>query len=779
MTPRSRSARRALRVAWTVLGSAILAGGTLLLTVGPPATLRTRPLAVVHEAIPGAAPDRRALRPDEPYVRVVRLGALERAALDRVPLVPDPRARRTFVVPASPARVLDPGAVRVWPLAVPRRDRPLALSVRIETAQPEDRVRWRAGGAFAGVDGSVRSGTFRGVCEIDPMVAPGTELEIEWSGRRAGRAGRVTVRYGLTPLPPPRVWFGPGVRRDGPTAQALSLQGFPATEQRTEAALVVLDLGREAPPGLAPDVDRGLGCLLLGEPGRGVHPSFRSIAPVVAAARPVTDGPAADGEPVARAGPGTPESRDEKSGKREAERQPAQTQRPERAPAGQKEPGLRRTGGVGASERARAIAARKRVETRKIALVLLLDRSGSMRLPAATPRMDMAKQGALATAATLGEGDEFALVTFGSRVDVVIPLGPANRRQELRRVLRGLRADADSTECYPGLERSWEILKRSGADVRHIVILTDGEFLDGARPYPRLARSLRQEGIGLSGLGVLPAEGELGATQFAVLRDFLRAGGGQLLVTAQATEIPRLLIGEVREVVGAARPLAAGPGEKTKPDPAAPSDEAGPPAERAVPRPTRPPPKPPETPSRPAAHPLHAVDVRPVLAGLEDVAWPDVAGYLPLEASVRARVHLAVGTRGHAFLATAPYGLGHVAVLAGGDGPPWSGALVAHPAWSRLLGQLAGWLLPPRAAGVERSDLVTRRSARVLAGDGPQAAVMAEAARRVGGRVVEETELRPGRWTSREPGEPAVWICALLAAFLLLLVLETLIRRSR
>jgi hypothetical protein len=329
----------------------------------------------------------------------------------------------------------------------------------------------------------------------------------------------------------------------------------------------------------------------------------------------------------------------------------------------------------------------------------------------------------------------------------------------LRTKLESLSARGSATNGLPALKLAWRQLKRARGrkPIRHVMILTDGEFHDmNARysEYMKTITAMRREGIGITGVGVYQEEGGLGAGQFVSLDRLVRTGGGQLLLTKRSTEIPSIVLGEV-EVISARRGPA--PGAVAKAD-----------------KPDKPPEKPPETqpdqpkpqpaqPSKPvAAYELAAIDREPVLRGLEDVEWPKVTGFLPLDAQVRARVHLTVGPEGHVFLAASPFGLGRVAVLAGSDGSPWCGELSAQAWFPRLISQTAAWLLPAPAELVSR---VQRSAVRVLAGDGSDPGVIGRVAERVAGAIGDGTEAPVQSIRRREPGPAWPWLGAWLVAF--------------
>ena len=90
--------------------------------------------------------------------------------------------------------------------------------------------------------------------------------------------------------------------------------------------------------------------------------------------------------------------------------------------------------------------------------------------------------------------------SIGTRADALLALGPASRRSALRSAVQRLVADASATRAYLALSEAWAQLKRSDAPVRHVLLLTDGEFTDQEQNYRSLVRAMKREGIGISAI---------------------------------------------------------------------------------------------------------------------------------------------------------------------------------------------------------------------------------------------------------------------------------------
>ncbi len=138
------------------------------------------------------------------------------------------------------------------------------------------------------------------------------------------------------------------------------------------------------------------------------------------------------------------------------------------------------------------------VRPRSVALVVLLDRSGSMAEEFdGREKLSFAREAAARAAASLRPKDAFALLTFSGSVERLIPLGPPPGRQALAAALEGI-SPHGPTELQAALEAALETAVAAAAEVRHVVVITDGQTrrLDVEALRSRYALA----GVGLSAL---------------------------------------------------------------------------------------------------------------------------------------------------------------------------------------------------------------------------------------------------------------------------------------
>ncbi len=169
-----------------------------------------------------------------------------------------------------------------------------------------------------------------------------------------------------------------------------------------------------------------------------------------------------------------------------------------------------------------------------IALVLVLDRSGSMQ----GPKLESAKEAARATAEVLQPDDIIAVVAFDSEAQTYVrPQRAANKMRisaEIARLTSG-----GGTNVYPGLREAYEILQQTNAKVKHVIVMTDGEApYDGIAD---LAQEMRANRITISAVGVQGADR-------ALLQMIADNGDGRLYMVDDINSLPRIFMKDTTEV---------------------------------------------------------------------------------------------------------------------------------------------------------------------------------------------------------------------------------------
>ncbi|MFK7740138.1 MAG: VWA domain-containing protein [Planctomycetota bacterium] len=384
------------------------------------------------------------------------------------------------------------------------------------------------------------------------------------------------------------------------------------------------------------------------------------------------------------------------------------------------------------------------VDKHAIAMVLVVDRSGSMGtpLPGGATKMQYARTSALRTAQALGEADRIGIVTFGAegRATVELAMTDATAAEAVRAGMDRLAHRNESTFLLDGLRKARELLDAEPAAIKHVIAISDGEFWDKPFALGAAARRMRErDRITLSIVSIVDERTDPGFKRHA--NDIADAGGGAFVAARDPRTVPVIVSGEVSRTLTRAgrepnQTVADGSGDGPGPGPGpgsgsggsgsggtaatdplrrAPDDPRDEPAKTPPDRPNRvdsdPADRNPEDPSpddraASAAGIDRQLTVVPVAdstllapepsspAGAADEAgvWPTLADARRCEAPLDARVLLVVTEEGWPLLAFANRGLGRVGAFASSPFGAAGGAFGRAPELPAWLAQWCGAL---------------------------------------------------------------------------------------
>jgi uncharacterized membrane protein len=249
----------------------------------------------------------------------------------------------------------------------------------------------------------------------------------------------------------------------------------------------------------------------------------------------------------------------------------------------------------GALERVLPVRFEGRRKRLDLDLVLLIDRSHSMR----GRMLEQAKTAALSTLDLLEPHHRLSVVAFDSRAHVVVPLAPVGNRRRAEDLIASMTARGQ-THIYPALAEARRILADSPATTKHVILLSDGVTAQvpadrsdapSAAEIQRQIQKAREEDARRDGRVVTspdaaeapPPSGpieaqaaELAAANvtvttvaignkpnLALMSGIAAAGRGRGYQAQSEAEIPELFVNETRRLLGEAmleeefRPLVA------------------------------------------------------------------------------------------------------------------------------------------------------------------------------------------------------------------------------
>ncbi|MBL0922433.1 MAG: VWA domain-containing protein, partial [Phycisphaerales bacterium] len=182
--------------------------------------------------------------------------------------------------------------------------------------------------------------------------------------------------------------------------------------------------------------------------------------------------------------------------------------------------------------------------TPSAAIVIVLDASGSMsmRVMGGTrSQQQIANEGAALAIRSLDKQDLVGVLSFSNNWRVVVPLGPNADPEGAMNRVRAI-GSSGGTNMYPALDEAGRMLMGVEAQVRHVILLSDGMAMGDPSSGPEIARRLNEQGITVSTIAV--GDGADSATLSAIAYD----GGGEFYRVVDPNVLPRIFLKETRVV---------------------------------------------------------------------------------------------------------------------------------------------------------------------------------------------------------------------------------------
>jgi secreted protein with Ig-like and vWFA domain len=172
-------------------------------------------------------------------------------------------------------------------------------------------------------------------------------------------------------------------------------------------------------------------------------------------------------------------------------------------------------------------------ERKDLALVIVMDKSYSM----VGPKLELSKEAAKAALDLLEPTHSFGLVTFDDTPYVTVPLQLAVEKSQINDFISRIIAGSQ-TNIYPALETAFNALADSEAEVRHVILLSDGKTY--ADDYEELVLLMSASDITVSSVAVgQEADREL-------LGNIATWGRGRSYFIEDAERVPRIFIQETQ-----------------------------------------------------------------------------------------------------------------------------------------------------------------------------------------------------------------------------------------
>ncbi|HEY3451334.1 MAG TPA: VWA domain-containing protein [Myxococcales bacterium] len=192
---------------------------------------------------------------------------------------------------------------------------------------------------------------------------------------------------------------------------------------------------------------------------------------------------------------------------------------------------------------------RKEQRRTPVALVVAMDRSGSMSMttPEGRQKIAVAAEGVVGALTLLAEGDEAAVWVVDERAHEIVPLTPIEKGLDLGKVAT-IQSEGGGIYIYEALEAAGLQAMQSDKPVKHVLLFADADDSEEPRDYVKLIGDLRAKGVTVSVIGLgTPADHDA-----ALLVDVAQRGGGRMYFAETAYALPRLFAQETIEIARAA-----------------------------------------------------------------------------------------------------------------------------------------------------------------------------------------------------------------------------------
>jgi Ca-activated chloride channel family protein len=166
-----------------------------------------------------------------------------------------------------------------------------------------------------------------------------------------------------------------------------------------------------------------------------------------------------------------------------------------------------------------------------LALALVIDKSGSM----SGQKMRLTQEAASATVQILSDRDSVGVIAFDDAAHSVVDMRKAEDKNAIIKEVHTIQA-LGGTNMYPGLKMAYDWLAATDAQIKHIIVLSDGASEGG--DFRGVARLVHEAGTTMTSVAV-GDDADLQTMKF--LAD---AGGGRFYATNSPENLPRIFTRE-------------------------------------------------------------------------------------------------------------------------------------------------------------------------------------------------------------------------------------------
>ncbi|HEV8474186.1 MAG TPA: VWA domain-containing protein [Methylomirabilota bacterium] len=176
---------------------------------------------------------------------------------------------------------------------------------------------------------------------------------------------------------------------------------------------------------------------------------------------------------------------------------------------------------------------KQKVEIPSLAVVLSIDRSGSMAMSTdeKVTKLDLAKEASHLVVDLLDERNEVGVMSWDTEFIWDSPMKPARDKAAIHHAIATIKAGG-GTDGYPALKESYAVLFDRPALLKHVIFLSDGQMTRG--DFAGLLRRMAKDKITVSTVAI----GKDADVQLMV--DIAKWGKGRFYYTEDSQTIPRI-----------------------------------------------------------------------------------------------------------------------------------------------------------------------------------------------------------------------------------------------
>ncbi len=178
----------------------------------------------------------------------------------------------------------------------------------------------------------------------------------------------------------------------------------------------------------------------------------------------------------------------------------------------------------------------EKLERSKRAIVALIDKSGSMRLD---KRIERVRYALKLLIHALRDDDYFGVIGFDTSAFVVLPLIKLGSERET------LAARMDNLRAWGGTDPTQALILAKGyleqltnIPIKHIIVLTDGEFKHNIDGILSISRIIGESGITISGVLI-------GDEDSVVMREVVKHGKGSFYKSNDGLDVPEIFLKDI------------------------------------------------------------------------------------------------------------------------------------------------------------------------------------------------------------------------------------------